>query len=164
MYLLAFNHLRKLKVTMKNCTLCQTQKELSQFNKKSSNKDGLQNVCRECNAKRSRQYYAENREKHIAVILKRKNANIAESQQKIVEYLKSNPCVDCGESDIVVLEFDHQRDKFKAVSEMVLYGYNFKRIQEEIDKCEVVCANCHKRRTAKTFGYYKHTLKFRGCS
>lgn len=149
---------------MKNCTLCQTQKELSQFNKKSSNKDGLQNVCRECNAKRSRQYYAENREKHLKTILERKNATIGNSQQKIVEYLQNNPCVDCKESDIIVLEFDHQRDKFKNVSEMIMQGYTFKRILEEIEKCEVVCANCHKRRTAKTFGYYRHTLKFRGCS
>jgi len=149
---------------MKQCTLCKQEKPLSEYNKKTSRPDGKQNVCRECNRARSRQYYAENREKHKQDILKRKNANIGNSQSKVVEYLKNHPCVDCNESDIIVLEFDHQRDKFKNVSEMIMQGYTFERILEEIDKCEVVCANCHKRRTAKTYNYYKYTLQFRGCS
>lgn len=149
---------------MKQCTLCKQEKPLSEYNKKASRPDGKQNVCRECNRIRSRQYYAENKEKHKQDILKRKNANIGNSQRKVVEYLKNHPCVDCNESDIIVLEFDHQRDKFKNVSEMVMQGYTFERILKEIEKCEVVCANCHKRRTAKTYNYYKYTLQFRGCS
>lgn len=147
---------------MKNCTLCQTQKDLSQFNKKSSNKDGLQNVCRKCNAKRSKQYYAENREKHLKIIRKRSNKVIANNQKYIVEYLQNNPCVDCKESDIIVLEFDHQRDKNKNISSLVSEGYSLDTVKKEIEKCEVVCANCHRRRTAKELNHYRHTLKFRG--
>jgi 5-methylcytosine-specific restriction endonuclease McrA len=147
---------------MKNCTLCQTQKDLSQFNKKSSNKDGLQNVCRECNAKRSKQYYAENREKHLKIIRKRSNKVIANNQKYIVEYLQNNPCVDCKEFDIIVLEFDHQRDKNKNISSLVSEGYSLDTVKKEIEKCEVVCANCHRRRTAKELNHYRHTLKFRG--
>lgn len=147
---------------MKNCTLCQTQKDLSDFNKKASNKDGLQNVCRECNAKRSKQYYAENREKHLKVIRKRSNKVIANNQKYIVEYLQNHPCVDCQESDIIVLEFDHQRDKNKNISTLVSEGYSLNTVKKEIEKCEVVCANCHRRRTAKELNHYRHTLKFRG--
>jgi len=71
---------------------------------------------------------------------------------------KNHPCADCGESDIVVLEFDHQRDKVADVSLLARDGYSLDKIKREIDKCEVVCANCHRRRTAKQFGTYRYRL------
>lgn len=72
----------------------------------------------------------------------------------IYDYLSENPCIDCGESDPIVLQFDHRDgvEKFNNVSSMRNNG--IKKIQEEIDKCEVRCANCHARRTAKQFGWY----------
>ena len=69
---------------------------------------------------------------------------------KQLEYLLSHPCVDCGEKDPVVLEFDHVRGvKEWNVSLLVRSNSSWKRVLEEIEKCEVVCANCHKRRTAE---------------
>ena len=65
-----------------------------------------------------------------------------------------HPCVDCGESDIVVLEFDHLRDKTANVSYLISTG-EIPRIKEEIAKCEVVCANCHRRRTSERGGWYR---------
>lgn len=68
----------------------------------------------------------------------------------IKNYLKNNPCVDCGESDIIVLEFDHIRgDKKFCISRAKTEGYSIKTIQTEIDKCQVRCANCHRRITHK---------------
>ncbi len=65
-------------------------------------------------------------------------------------HLESHPCVDCGESDIVVLEFDHVRGVKKYnVSNMVASGHSLRKIRAEIDKCEIRCANCHRRVTAK---------------
>jgi hypothetical protein len=63
--------------------------------------------------------------------------------------------VECGESDIVVLEFDHQRDKTLNVSALSREGYSLDRLKQEIAKCEAVCANCQRRRTAKQFGWYR---------
>lgn len=71
-------------------------------------------------------------------------------------YFKQNPCVDCGIDDPRVLHFDHVRgEKSRAVSDLVRRYHSLKRVQEEIKKCDVRCANCHAIKTATDFGYYK---------
>jgi hypothetical protein len=59
------------------------------------------------------------------------------------------PCTDCGDSyPHYVMQFDHVRgEKLGDVSTMVTSGCSLKRIQTEIAKCELVCANCHAKRT-----------------
>lgn len=78
-------------------------------------------------------------------------------QAVILETLSKSPCVDCGETDPVVLDFDHIRGKKSAnVCEMVRRGHSVDSIRSEIDKCEVRCANCHRRATAARAGnWYK---------
>lgn len=57
-------------------------------------------------------------------------------------------CLDCGEKDIRVLEFDHVKDtKINDVSSLVWRACSIQTIKNEINKCEVVCANCHRIRT-----------------
>jgi 5-methylcytosine-specific restriction endonuclease McrA len=77
-------------------------------------------------------------------------------QALVLEYLRTHPCVDCGETDPIVLEFDHLRDKTKNVSGMAAHSWRV--IQEEIAKCEVVCANCHRRRTSRRGGYFRAVI------
>lgn len=63
-------------------------------------------------------------------------------------YLLNHPCVDCGNDDPYVLQFDHVRgEKHKNVSKMLSGTYGWDTIQREIDKCEVRCANCHMKIT-----------------
>jgi hypothetical protein len=76
---------------------------------------------------------------------------------KVYDYLSIHSCVDCGESDPVVLEFDHVREKKEwDIAKMLTQAYSWDTILKEIAKCDVRCANCHKRRTAKQFGYYSY--------
>ncbi len=79
-----------------------------------------------------------------------------ETRKSVFAYLRANPCVDCGEDDIAVLEFDHRdrATKEMRVSALVCQGYGWMTIKEEIDKCDVRCANCHRRRTSKQLGWY----------
>jgi hypothetical protein len=65
------------------------------------------------------------------------------------EYLLSHPCVDCGEDDLRVLDFDHRPGSWKTHNVMFLVssGYSLARIRTEIEKCEVRCRNCHARVT-----------------
>ena len=64
-------------------------------------------------------------------------------------YKNAMGCVDCGERDPIVLDFDHRRgQKRLRVSSMRAQGWPLVTIVEEIKKCEVRCANCHRRRHA----------------
>lgn len=71
----------------------------------------------------------------------------------ITDYLSKHPCVDCGECDVIVLEFDHLDNKKHAVSR--LKGCSLERVRAEIAKCQVRCCNCHRRRKAEQFGSYR---------
>ena len=69
------------------------------------------------------------------------------AKDHVLAYLRSHPCVDCGEPDPVVLEFDHLRDKVRPVSALAHEGVRLAVLDAEILKCDVVCAMCHRRRT-----------------
>jgi hypothetical protein len=135
----------------KRCCTCKEWKPYEAFNRMARSKDGRQPKCRDCN----RRYHYEHFERHMAQIRARTRRIRAEHRQRIVEYLRTHPCVDCGETDIVVLEFDHLRDKVAAISAMVVAARSWKVILAEIDKCEVRCANCHRRRTARRAGWHR---------
>ena len=140
----------------KPCTICKVVKPLTEFNKKSNRKDGLQLHCKECNRLRSRAYYNANREEHKQVTIARKKEIVKGSRAFVYDYLLSHPCIDCGEKDPVVLEFDHVRGhKRNTISHMVRAGCSITNIKAEIDKCDVRCANCHRRKTAIDFEWYK---------
>lgn len=142
---------------MRKCILCKRDKDLTEFNKKKNRKDGLQVHCKECNRASSRKYYQANREKHIAQVAIRRSKVIKGNIDLILSYLQKHPCIDCNESDIVVLEFDHVfGEKRGNISEMVRGGCSSETIIFEMAKCEVRCANCHARKTAKDFSYYKY--------
>lgn len=99
-----------------------------------------------------RRHYEKNR-----VVMKQRAAIYNKAHRVVVRdyvlaYLKDHPCVDCGEVDPIVLEFDHVRDKVFNISQAS--GYGLDRIKEEIDKCEVRCANCHRQKTYRQLNYF----------
>src|SRR5688572_23357361 len=104
-------HLFPVDAVKRWCT-CKKVKPLSDFNRRTTAKDGRQHSCRECN----KAYHYANRDRHMAQIHARTKRIRREAREFIVEYLRAHPCVDCGETDIVVLEFDHLRDKSANVS------------------------------------------------
>jgi hypothetical protein len=75
----------------------------------------------------------------------------------LIDYFRSHPCVDCGELDPVVLEFDHLGEKSFNIGQALPYR-RWQSILDEIEKCVVVCANCHRRRTAKRRGSLRAAL------
>jgi hypothetical protein len=71
----------------------------------------------------------------------------------VYEYLLTHPCVDCGEKDPVVLQFDHVRGV--KLSTITNIRGSFERLKAEMEKCEVRCANCHLRRHTKENGWLR---------
>jgi hypothetical protein len=71
--------------------------------------------------------------------------------------LEASRCVDCAESDLAVLEFDHVGPKRANVSRLVWNGCSFAILDAEIAECEVRCANCHRRRTTERGAHYRHS-------
>lgn len=142
-------------MSFKVCTLCKIQKKLEEFNKKSSSKDGLQNVCRQCNSERNRIHYENNSVRVKKRASKRRSKVRTVLKNYILNYLKKNPCVDCGESDLRCLEFDHLKDKKYNISHIIRNANSIECLILEINKCQVRCANCHRKKTATDFKWYK---------
>jgi hypothetical protein len=103
------------------------------------------------------QHYRANKDVYVEKSTRR-NARVgAENREKIRAYLREHPCIDCGETDLVVLQFDHVRgQKRKEVS--LIHTWSWGTIAKEIAKCEVRCANCHIRRTALSRGWWNEPM------
>lgn len=95
----------------------------------------------------ARKHYLANKEKIKTRAREWTNAQVIKNKTLIREHLLLHPCIDCGEDDIRVLEFDHIKDKELDISIAIQRGWSSKKLQKEIDKCEVRCANCHRIKT-----------------
>jgi hypothetical protein len=125
---------------MRACTKCGETKPLEAFPPVRRGEPKLQTWCRECFAEANARNYRKNHERETTRLVRQVNARRREVRQKIIDYLSEHPCVDCGERDIVVLEFDHVREKVADVSDYAAGGRSWPRVKAEIDKCEVRCA------------------------
>lgn len=137
---------------MRRCGRCHEEKSVDEFAWRRKAQGQLDNYCRPCRAEYKQAHYTANRQRYIASARRRKRTLVAERTEFIVDYLREHPCVDCGERDPVVLEFDHLGDKEFGIGQ----GFRdraWQSVLDEMAKCEVVCANCHRRRTATRGGF-----------
>lgn len=141
---------------LKRCSSCRELKPLEEYHRNRAKPDGLQARCRTCNIALNRQWYSDHPEAAKLRMYARERRIRNRNRRQIVEYLLEHPCVDCGEADPVVLDFDHMRDKLCNVSFLTHTTATWARILEEISKCEVRCANCHRRRTAERADSFRH--------
>ncbi len=138
----------------KQCTKCGQWKDEEEFNWRWKALGKRHAECRECHKITKGSYYERNKVKRIAGVMLSKTARRGAARMYIYEYLETHPCVECGETDPVVLEFHHVRGKKReAISMLATYGASIEVIREEIEKCDVLCSNCHRRKTAKEQGW-----------
>ena len=133
------------------CYRCEKLKPADDFAWRRKGRGQRDSLCRPCRSEYGKEHYAANRERYIEQARASKEALRLERTRYLLEYFKAHPCVDCGERDPVVLEFDHLRDKSFAIGAK-LVQFAWQTVLDEIEKCEVVCANCHRRRTAQRRG------------
>ena len=124
----------------------------------------MQAQCRACYAAYQRDYYrrrtAEDssyRDRQKALRKARQDRLKQTNRRCVWAYLRTHPCVDCGEPDPGVLEFDHADESTKsfAIGDAIFWR-PWREIAREIAKCEVRCANCHRRRTTEQRGHYSY--------
>ena len=141
---------------MKQCDHCKQYKDEEEFNWRWKELGIRAKTCRECAHGFNKIYFeGSSKERHLKQVRERKQAARDVDRQYVWDYLSTHPCVECGESDSVVLEFHHNGDKEMAVEGMVNAGFSIAKIQSEIDKCIVLCANCHRRLTMRERGWYR---------
>jgi len=139
----------------KFCPRCKVEKLLSDFTKDNRSSDGKYCYCRQCKNEYNKNLYATS--PTLAGKIKKNQYNHhLQSRRYVRAYLLQHPCVDCGETDPIVLEFDHIEPANKSfeISKGLGSGFSPARLEPEIAKCDIRCANCHKRRTAKQQNWY----------
>jgi hypothetical protein len=125
----------------KRCGRCGEVKPGSAFNRLG---DGRQHWCREC----FREYFRARGDLHRQQSGDAQRKRRARQRAFLDDYLASHPCRDCGETDVRVLEFDHVGDKAMDIAALWRLGRSLAELEAEVRRCEVVCVNCHRRRTA----------------
>ena len=131
---------KNIKLT-KQCKRCKEVKELENFHYTRGNFLAL---CTPCLRERQRGYYVNRR---------------IDIKEWLFDYLSQNPCIDCGESDPMRLEFDHRGDKkFVIGKSLVGKSKSLADVQAEVAKCDVRCANCHKVKTHSEQNTWKYRM------
>lgn len=133
-------------ILMKTCPQCGAT---SSFGRNRARSDGLSVYCKACVRTYKNAYYDRTISKHRPpgdrpAYMRKKNAEHKEQ----VNPLKDVPCLDCGRRfPPFCMEFDHVKEgKRHNIGEMTSWA--IKTVLVEIEKCELVCANCHRVRTA----------------
>lgn len=132
-----------------------------------NNSSGFKALCKPCYAIYMKDYYKNNPEKYKKH--KDQYVRLNDEEWKIKTHALMaerlyDGCMDCGEADPVVLEFDHRNPKDKKFTIGTSKGVK-RPIEDfiaELDKCDTVCANCHRKRTARRFGNWRQNLPPKG--
>ncbi len=132
----------------RRCSHCRHYRRLDAFAWRNKAEGKRAPFCRGCQAEYNRKHYLANKDLYVRRAEESKRKARLERTTKLLKFFAEHPCVDCGEMDPLVLEFDHLRDKEFNIS-TALSCRKWKTVLDEIEKCEVVCANCHRRRTAR---------------
>lgn len=127
---------------MKKCSRCKRNKELEEFRRDRTTNDGYSYICKSCAKSRGKQLY----EKSYQLKAKQRTRERMERhRQQLNEYLEDKCCERCGEADPVVFEFHHTDPNEKDFTIASALSRRWEAIETELQKCVVLCANCHRR-------------------
>lgn len=140
----------------KLCTGCGRDRPIVEFPVKNTTRGARATRCRACRSAYGKSHYQRNRDKYLAKAKRRRNRERDNYWAWLMTYLQSHPCVDCGETDPLVLTFDH-RDGTEKIDTIgaLLSRSGWSTFLAEVAKCDVRCVNCHRVRTAQQFRWSK---------
>lgn len=145
------------------CAKCGLERPTGDFYTKRSAKSGRASRCKSCELTQKRDEYradgAARRQKARDSFASGSRAvTRARNAAWLLEYLSSRPCVACGEGDPVVLDLDHIRGNKRASVANMVNGHSLAAIQAEVEKCQVLCANCHRKKTVIERGWFNRSI------
>ncbi len=139
---------------MRTCGRCGESKSVENFAWRRKAKGQRDNYCRPCRSQYKREHYLANKQRYVDNAARRRRQVALDRLEFLFGYFRDHPCVDCGETDPLVLDFDHLGDKLFNVTHGIK-DRSWEALLAEIAKCEVRCANCHRRRTARSGGFLR---------
>lgn len=127
----------------KLCIRCAIIKSADSFHKSMKSKDGLSIYCKSCRAEIDKKSYEKSPERRY--IIKKRRDDVRRFNSNLLRRYKAmKGCSCCDERDPVALDLHHVNDD-KEDSPSNLKAYSTKTLKDEIRKCIVVCANCHRK-------------------
>ena len=132
---------------MKVCVTCGLPKEEEEFNWRYKALGIRQPSCRECQHGHQARFYQNHQDEEKERTRRRRVNAREEARAFVYQYKITHPCVVCDETDPVVLDFDHIRGKGATINQLVNEGASIERIIIEIALCQVLCSNCHRKKT-----------------
>ena len=131
--------------THKTCSGCHVVKPVEEFNFKHRVKGVRHSYCRECGKRLTRSHYKRNKRSYLD-----RNTRAYQRHRELIRQAKSRPCADCGvQYPYYVMDFDHRDGEEKLFELNSVARKTITGILREIEKCDVVCANCHRERTQR---------------
>lgn len=127
---------------MKRCPKCSTEKSIEEFSRCKTRKDGRAVHCKSCSNEMNKAAY---RKRPLHYREKRKQT-VERHKNRYVEWKATQKCLFCGEKEPICLDLHHKDPAQKdfVISEMVTQR-GWKSLMKEIEKCVVVCSNCHRK-------------------
>src|SRR6266508_203623 len=145
----------EIRMETRICSKCGLEKDIEQFPLRNRFTQRRQSYCVDCKSVMHKNWYEKNKEYQIANARKHTTQYRNTLNEYVWNYLLKHPCERCGESDPVVLEFNHLHSKDMAISKLVASTTNIKRLEKELKKTQVLCSNCHRRITVKERGWFR---------
>jgi hypothetical protein len=141
----------------KRCATCQENLDVTEFAFKNKEKTRRSSWCKECSKKYKKKHYSKNKQKYITGAAVCNHKKRTQLRISLWESLENPQCKDCGEKDQVVLEFDHKNpeEKSDSIAKMIANNRPLAIILIEVAKCDIRCANCHRRRTAIQYHWFE---------
>lgn len=149
-------------IFMRVCTVCGEAKTNQDFFYQNKRAEKLHSQCKACYVIKRRMIWRDHYHKYGSKYRERaveRNRRIKNKLRKLMlEYLENRSCEKCGMSDLRVLEFDHidPTTKSFSIAGAITSTRSWGKILIEIDKCQILCANCHKIKTAEEQDWYKN--------
>lgn len=125
------------------CTKCGIEKEDEEFRWRNKAKGLRRRTCKECLKKIDKEYYKNNPERQEKVTLARER-NRQKAKDFVKECKEKCSCEKCGETRSYVLDFHHKDPLKKSFEICSSENRSIDNIKKEIEKCGVLCANCHR--------------------